>query len=297
MPAAVYYSVRLYFVTKKTVPKNSPFFLVPVVGVEPTRYRYHGILSPARLPIPPHRQIYYQNIITHLIYVVKGKIAILWLFFLTFKMSGCIISVYFGYIKGEVDMSKRNSISTKTLTYAAIMTALVIVLQFMGSFIKFGMFSISLVLVPIVIGTALCGVWTGAWLGLVFGLVVLISGDAGAFLAVNVPGTIITVLVKGIACGALAGLTYKAVSRINRYAAVVTAAVVCPLVNTGVFLLGCLAFFMPTLAEWALSLGFGDDVARYMIFVLVGGNFLFELGFNIVLSPVVVRLIDLANKK
>ena len=31
--------------------------LVPVVGVEPTRYRYHWILSPARLPIPSHRLI------------------------------------------------------------------------------------------------------------------------------------------------------------------------------------------------------------------------------------------------
>ena len=31
-------------------------FLVPVVGVEPTWYRYHRILSPARLPIPPYRQ-------------------------------------------------------------------------------------------------------------------------------------------------------------------------------------------------------------------------------------------------
>ena len=29
--------------------------LVPVVGVEPTRYRYHWILSPARLPIPSYR--------------------------------------------------------------------------------------------------------------------------------------------------------------------------------------------------------------------------------------------------
>ena len=33
------------------------FFMVPLVGVEPTRYRYHGILSPARLPIPPQRRI------------------------------------------------------------------------------------------------------------------------------------------------------------------------------------------------------------------------------------------------
>ncbi len=37
------------------------FGLVPVVGVEPTRYRYHWILSPARLPIPSYRHysIYY----------------------------------------------------------------------------------------------------------------------------------------------------------------------------------------------------------------------------------------------
>ena len=31
--------------------------MVPVVGVEPTRYRYHWILSPARLPIPSHRRM------------------------------------------------------------------------------------------------------------------------------------------------------------------------------------------------------------------------------------------------
>ena len=32
--------------------------LVPMVGVEPTRYCYQRILSPPRLPIPPHRHIY-----------------------------------------------------------------------------------------------------------------------------------------------------------------------------------------------------------------------------------------------
>ena len=34
------------------------FSVVPLVGVEPTRYRYHGILSPARLPIPPQRHYF-----------------------------------------------------------------------------------------------------------------------------------------------------------------------------------------------------------------------------------------------
>ena len=30
---------------------------VPMAGVEPARYRYHRILSPARLPIPSHRRM------------------------------------------------------------------------------------------------------------------------------------------------------------------------------------------------------------------------------------------------
>lgn len=186
--------------------------------------------------------------------------------------------------------------STKILVMASLLTALVVILQFMGSFIKFGMFSVSLVLIPIVIGSALCGPKVSAWLGFVFGIVVLISGDAAAFLTVNVFGTIVTVLLKGTLCGLIAGLSYKALEKHNRYLAVFVSAVVCPLINTGVFLIGCLLFFMPTISEWASQLGYADDVARYMIFVLVGGNFLFELLFNIVLSPTIVRLLDIAKK-
>ncbi len=31
--------------------------MVPVVGLEPTRYCYQRILSPSRLPIPSHRHL------------------------------------------------------------------------------------------------------------------------------------------------------------------------------------------------------------------------------------------------
>ena len=40
-----------------------------------------------------------------------------------------------------------------------------------------------------------------------------------------------------------------------------------------------------------------ESVGKYMLFGLVGGNFLFELLFNIVLSPVIVRLIKIARKE
>ena len=37
---------------KKTTQQMLNRHLVPPVGLEPTRYRYRGILSPLRLPIP-----------------------------------------------------------------------------------------------------------------------------------------------------------------------------------------------------------------------------------------------------
>ncbi|MFR6064637.1 MAG: ECF transporter S component [Eubacterium sp.] len=186
--------------------------------------------------------------------------------------------------------------NTKKLVGIALFTAIVVVLQLIGSAIKFGQFSVSLVLIPIVVGTALYGIGAGAWLGLVFGVTVLISGDAAAFLTVDVFGTIVTVLLKGTLAGLAAGAVYKLIEKKNRYVATIAAAFICPVVNTGVFLLGCLVFFMPTINEWAAGLGF-ESAGAYMITGLVGLNFVFELVVNLVLGPVIVRLVDLGKKE
>lgn len=185
--------------------------------------------------------------------------------------------------------------STKRLVLCAVLTAIVAVLQFMGAFIKFGPFSISLVLVPIVVGAAICGTGAGAWLGLAFGITVLLSGDATLFMGVSIPGTIATVLLKGMLCGLAAGLVYKALVNKNMYIAVIAAALVCPIVNTGVFLLGCKVFFMDTVREWAAQAGFGDNAGGYMIMSLVGLNFIAETVINIVLSPIITRLIKMKS--
>ena len=190
--------------------------------------------------------------------------------------------------------SEKRKQQTRALVLGAVFTALVIVLQFLGTFIRFGIFSISLVLLPIIIGAATCGYKIGAWLGFVFGAVVLASGDAAAFLTVNYWGTIATVLVKGTLCGLAAGLVYKALSRYNQYLAVMVAAVICPIVNTGIFLLGCKLFFLETITEWGTAQGF-NNAAAYMFLGLAGGNFLFELGTNLVLSPAVVRILKLTK--
>lgn len=186
---------------------------------------------------------------------------------------------------------KRRKFGTQTLVLCAILTAFVIVLQFMGAFIHFGLFSVTLVLVPIVIGAALCGVWAGAWLGLVFGAVVLAT-DSAAFMAINAGGTVITVLAKGVLAGMAAAAVYRLAAKANRTIGVVAAAVVCPVVNTGVFLIGCKLFFFEALAAWGAEAGFGS-VGEYLIYGMVGGNFIFEVVVNMILSPVIVRLIGM----
>ena len=190
---------------------------------------------------------------------------------------------------------QNNTGKTRKLTGIAIFTAIVIVLQPLGSFIRFGPFSISLVLIPIVVGAAMYGTAAGAWLGFIFGLVVLLSGDAAAFLGVNALGTIITVIAKGTLAGLCAGLVFRALVKTNTYVAVIVSAVVCPVVNTGVFLLGCLLFFMETINGWAAEAHFANAGA-YMIVGLVGLNFEFELLVNVILSPVIVRIISIGKK-
>lgn len=181
---------------------------------------------------------------------------------------------------------------TQKLVLGAVLTALVVVLQLLGTFVRFGPFAISLVLIPIVIGAATCGYKIGAWLGFVFGVVVLLSGDATAFFAINVPGTIITVLLKGTLCGLISGLVYKALEKYNRYIAVIAAAVVCPIVNTGIFLIGCSVFFLDTITEWGAGAGF-INTASYMFLGLAGGNFIVELIANIILAPIISTIIKL----
>ena len=192
-------------------------------------------------------------------------------------------------------MYQRNSTSTKKLVGVGLMTAIVVVLQLLGSFIRFGTFSVSLVLIPIVIGAALFGVGAGAWLGFVFGVAVLLSGDANAFLTVNAIGTVITVLLKGTLAGLAAGFVYEKLASHGSLPATIAAAVVCPIVNTGIFLLGCYLFFYETVAGWGASVGY-EDFGTYLIIGFVGLNFVFEMVINMVLSPAVVRITQAVSK-
>ena len=184
---------------------------------------------------------------------------------------------------------------TRRLAGLALFTAIVVVLQLLGSFIKVGPFAVSLVLIPIVVGAAVYGVKAGAWLGFVFGVVVTIAvvtgADQGGYIMFSARPvmTVLVCLIKGTAAGLL---VYRAISKTNALAGVIVAASAAPVVNTGLFVLAMLLFYQPQLQAWA-----GDTtVATYIVTGLVGVNFLLELGVNLVLSPTITRLIAAGKK-
>lgn len=182
-------------------------------------------------------------------------------------------------------MNTSTKARTRTMVLLALFTAIVAVLQLMGVAIRFGTFAVSMVGVPVVIGGALMGPLAGAWLGLVFGITVLVSGDAALFLTWNPAATIIIVLLKGTLAGLAAGWLYRLLEKKNSFLAVVSAAIAYPVVNTAVFLVGCVLCFMENC---------GGLVAILTVFI--GFNFFFELGLDLVLVGVIDRIIQFARR-
>jgi uncharacterized membrane protein len=188
-------------------------------------------------------------------------------------------------------MNSAKSFNTRILVLLALLTAIIAVLQSLAAVFPIYPFTLTLVLVPMVIGAALAGPLAGGWLGLVFGLVVLLTGNANIFLALNPAATIAVVLLKGALSGLTAGTVYKLLESKSKTIATIAAAIVCPIVNTGIFIIGSYVFFMPVVMGF--SEVFGYDNATAIIFLgFVGINFPLELVVNLVLSPTIVRLVQ-----
>ena len=180
-----------------------------------------------------------------------------------------------------------NKAKVSKMVGVALLMAMVIVLQFVSSMIPpIGFVSISLVLIPIVLGAATYGVGAGALLGATFATVTIINCVTGADLGgamifqANPILCILVVLAKSVFAGVASGSVYRLLNKRNGYMAMLGAAIVCPVVNTGIFLSCVLVFFKDVIASWAT--GAGADVATYVLSILLLCNFLPELIINIV---------------
>ena len=197
--------------------------------------------------------------------------------------------------------------SAKNIAYFAVLLALVVVLQIWGGFFQIAGLSLSFVLVPIVLGGILLGWQAGALLGLSFGFIVLMYGVAGAepftaYLFNNSPiATVLICTVKGVATGVVPALLYRLIANKNSYVAAIVAALSAPIMNTGIFIIGCL-IISGTLTGWmeyAVSQGWMQSVQAvpYYLFIgLAGLNFIIEFAINVLLGPAIHRVVIVVEK-
>ena len=208
-------------------------------------------------------------------------------------------------------MEKKKFFSAKNIAYLGILLALVIVLQWFASAIPIASgVQLNLSLIPIVLGAIMFGMAGGAFLGTACGIVVLIQ-------VVTVPSpfyttiwtyspvvTSFTCIVKTAVAGTLSGLLYQVIAKKSPIAAVFVAAGIVPIVNTSLFIVGCLCMgntmtvFRDMLVNDFSAVQF--DGMNIFVFILVGivtFNFFIEFAINLVFAPAIHRVIVVVEKQ
>ena len=215
-------------------------------------------------------------------------------------------NLLFTGIQTELDggfMEKGKFFSAKRITGLAVLLALVIVLQVFGGYFKIGATSLSFVLVPIVLAGLLYGPIEAGILGFAFGIIVIIQGAMGVdgftliLLQDHPVWTVLLCIVKGTMAGVVAGLLFKALKKKNVYVAIFVASAAAPIVNTGLFILGSLAFLQDTLKANFVG---GQTVVYFLVVVCAGVNFLVELAINLIVAPglhTVYKVVEKSIKK
>ncbi|MCL2213050.1 MAG: ECF transporter S component [Oscillospiraceae bacterium] len=198
-----------------------------------------------------------------------------------------------------VIMRKTVSERTRRLVGVAMFAAVIVVVQTLTTFVwPPGTIPINLVLPAIVVGAALYGTKAGMFLGLCFSAVVIASGITGAAGLSNLMWIaspvlfILVTLVRGASIGLVAGIVFSAVSQKDTQLGVLVAAVLSPVVNTGIFLLSLIFLFRDVLRGIA-----GENNIIYHAFIVMAGtNFIVELAVNIGLVTATVIVITATKK-
>ena len=185
----------------------------------------------------------------------------------------------------------------------AVLAAIVIVLQTIASGIKIGPFTVTLSLVPIILGGVMYGPLSSTVLGGVFGAVVtaaVISGaDVGGAMMFqkNPVLTVLLCMVKALVAGFAAGIIADSLAKRGKVTAgVFLAALAAPICNTGIFVLGGSLFFMDIFKVWATANG-ETNVALYIVAGLIGVNFLIEVLVGVIMVPIINQIIRAISKR
>ncbi len=188
-------------------------------------------------------------------------------------------------------MEKKRYFNTRMIATTGILTGIEIVLQIIGNYINPGFANINLSLVPIAIGAILYGPLVGGFLGLVCGVMVLISPSTMQFFfSVSPIGTILACIIKTTLAGVVAGFAVKPFKGEKKIYGAVIASILVPVINTGIFAIFALIFFMPIL-EGMISDTI-PNIAAALFIGMIGINFILEIISTTILAPSLYKIIE-----
>lgn len=187
-------------------------------------------------------------------------------------------------------MYKTKKINARIIATTGLLLAVEIILQLLGILIP-GTVNINLSLIPVTIGAIMFGPLVGGFLGFMNGIVVLCSPNTiSLFMSISPGGTVLTCLTKCLLAGVAAGFIMKPFKNKNQIIGSVLASIAVPLLNTLIFSIYCYLFFMPGLG----SMGVTSYATIFTIFI--GINFLFEIIINVVITPILTKVLFQLNK-
>ncbi|MCL2546549.1 MAG: ECF transporter S component [Oscillospiraceae bacterium] len=193
------------------------------------------------------------------------------------------------------NISVTNPLSRKV--GVALFVTIIVALQAFTTFVRPFFLPITLALPLIIIGAAVYGMRNAAVLGAAFGSVVLMSGMTGTApvsamtWSLSPVITILATIGRGAIVGLAAGAVYAALSKKSVLAGILAAAIVAPVVNTGLFIAVMVLLFQNVLTHFDVGTTFVAVFGAW-----VGVNFLIELAVNLALAPWIVNIAMMVKK-
>ncbi len=182
----------------------------------------------------------------------------------------------------------KNRLKIKRIVGVGILSALAVVLQLIANYMPSGSpVNLNLALLVITIAGVVYGPFSGALVGAIVGFVIIFAPSTSAFIGHNAFMTVVLCLLKTGLAGLCAGFLFKLIKRWSIPGGIVSASLIVPIVNTGLFLIGAMIFFLPV---------YGDEIGT-LIKLTLTINFLIEFIMCAVLSPTLIYLVKILDKR
>lgn len=200
---------------------------------------------------------------------------------------------------------KKNFFTARNIALLAILVAVTIVLQLFASSIPLpGGKALNFSLIPIALAAIVLGPLSGALMGFICGFIIFVSaalmgGEPFTALQFEISPIVLTLVcigkttVAGLACGYI----HRALNKVNKVASIFVASFAVPVINTTIYVIGCLLIKDALIEAFALDSAVSFGALFALVITTIWINFVLEIVITAVLTPAVKTVVSVVENK